>query len=77
MDFVGAGWTMSHATGWPKPWKKKFILSALAGIPPSRQDKRYWQNIDYPISLYDNLKKQQTNMNIIIGSAIGRFYRRN
>lgn len=77
MDFVGAGWTMSHATGWPKPWRKKFILAALAGNPPSRQDKRYWQNIDYPINLYDNLKKQQTNMNIFIGSAIGRFYKRN
>ncbi|MDB5022123.1 MAG: hypothetical protein JWQ28_3250 [Pedobacter sp.] len=76
MDFVGAGWTMSHSTGWPKPWRKKFILSALAGIPPSRQDKRYWQNIDFPISLFDSLKKRHINMNIIIGTMIGRFYRR-
>lgn len=77
MDFVGAGWTMSHATGWPKPWTKKFIQAALAGNPPSRQDKRYWENIDYPISLYPNMKKQHTNINMLIGTAIGRFYRRN
>jgi hypothetical protein len=76
MDFVGSGWTMSHATGWPKPWRKKFIWSALSGNPPSRQDKRYWNNIDFPINLYDTMTKKYTNVNIAIGSVIGRFYRR-
>jgi hypothetical protein len=77
MDFVGAGWTMSHATGWPKPWTKKFLLSALAGNPPSRQDKHYWKNIDYPISLYNSSLKNRIKTATFIATLIGRFYKRN
>ena len=43
MDFVQSGWiAMSHATGSPKPWNKKFLLSAIKGMPPSRAEKAYW-----------------------------------
>jgi hypothetical protein len=77
MDFVGAGWTMSHAAGWPKPWRKRFILSALAGNSPTRQDKQYWKNIDHPISLYNGLYARSIRTKIFIATLIGRFYKRN
>jgi hypothetical protein len=77
MDFVGAGWTMSHATGWPKPWRKKFILSALAGSPPSRQDKHHWNNVESPISLYKAYYLKTTRVKIAAATLIGRFYSRN
>lgn len=77
MDFVGAGWTMSHATGWPKPWKNNFILSALNGNPPSRPHKNYWNNIHKPIRLYNNLYTKIIKLQLLIATSIGRFYRRN
>jgi hypothetical protein len=77
MDFVGAGWTMSHATGWPKPWKNKFILSALSGNPPSRPHKNYWNNIKEPIRLHSNLFTNLRKVEIFVASFIGRCYRRN
>lgn len=76
MDFVGAGWTMSHATGWPKPWNNKFILSALKGNPPSRPHKHYWNNIEHPVRINSKLKIRYKKAAIIIATIIGRFYRR-
>ena len=77
MDFVGSGWTMSHATGWPKPWKNKFILSALKGNPPSRPHKNYWNNTKEPISLHSKLYASLMKIQILVAASIGRFYSRN
>jgi hypothetical protein len=76
MDLVGAGWTMSHAVGWPKPWRKKVLLSAFSGNVPSRQDKQYWKNIYNPIKVYDTLYVFRKKTEISIATFIGRFYRR-
>jgi len=76
MDFVGAGWTMSHAAGWPKPWKNKFIISALSGNPPSRPHKYYWNNIREPINLHGSLYTSLRKADIFVATLIGRFYRR-
>lgn len=77
MDFVGAGWTMSHATGWPKPWKNRFVLSALGGNPPSRPHKNYWNNTKKPLRPHSNLYTALVRAEIFVGSLIGRFYKRN
>lgn len=76
MDFVGAGWTMSHAAGWPKPWKNKFIISALNGNPPSRPHKNYWNNLKEPINLHSNFYTNIRKAEIFIAALIGRCYRR-
>lgn len=76
MDFIPSGWTMSHATGWPKPWNNKFILSALKGNPPSRPHKHYWNNIEHPIRINSNLQIRYEKAAIMIATIIGRFYRR-
>lgn len=77
MDFVGAGWTMSHATGWKKPWNNRFIVSALGGYPPPRPHKHYWNNINYPIVLHKEIYIKVIRFEIFIASIISRFYRKN
>jgi hypothetical protein len=77
MDFIGAGWTMSHATGWPKPWNKNFTLSALNGNPPNSPHKNYWNNISGQITLYGNMYTRLVRADLMVASLIGRFYRRN
>ena len=76
MDFISGGWLMSHATGSPKPWNKKFILSALNGKPPTRAEKAYWENVDGPIKCYPAFKVKSKRISILLSSFIGRFYAR-
>lgn len=76
MDFIHGGFTMSHATGSPKPWKKQFIMSALKGNPPSLADKLFWENVGLPIKTFNTTTIKQTNISIKVASFIGRFYRK-
>jgi hypothetical protein len=76
MDFIHGGFTMSHATGSPKPWKKNFIISGIKGNPPSLADKAFWNNIDLPIKTFSGSTIKITNLSIKIASFIGRFYRK-
>jgi hypothetical protein len=76
MDFVGSGWTMSHAAGWPKPWKNGFLISALKGNPPSRPHKSFWKNISEPIALHTKFYISFRNLEILLATFISRFYRR-
>ncbi len=76
MDFIHGGWTMSHAVGSPKPWKKKFIGSALKGSPPSLTDHRFWLNVDGPVACYSSNQIVLKRISILTGNFIGRFYRR-
>jgi hypothetical protein len=76
MDFTYGGFTMSHAVGAPKPWRKPFVLSGLHGNPPSLADKAYWSNVQSPIQLYTNKEIRIKTIAIRITSFIGRFYKR-
>jgi hypothetical protein len=76
MDLAYGGWTMSHAVGSPKPWKKKFILSALKGNPPSLTDRSYWLYVEGPVSCYSSVTIKLKRLSILIAAFIGRFYRR-
>lgn len=76
MDFEGAGWTMSHATGWPKPWNNIFTFSALKGCPPSRPHKHFWNNTLSPIKLFPHNTIALKKTDILIATIIGRFYHR-
>ncbi|MDQ1085601.1 hypothetical protein [Siphonobacter sp. SORGH_AS_1065] len=77
MDFVPGGWTMSHATGFPKPWRKNFLLSAFQGVPPTRADKAYWAYVEEPVCLYKSYDIVRKRIALRIASFISRFYRRN
>jgi hypothetical protein len=76
MDFIHGGFTMSHAIGGPKPWRKNFILSALKGIPPSIADKTFWLNVGLPISTFNYGTKIYIKYAIKVASFMGRFYRK-
>jgi hypothetical protein len=77
MDFIYAGWVMSHATGTPKPWKKNFFRSAvLDANSPTISDQTYWSNIDGPISPFSNSTIKAKQFSMLFGGFVGRIYRR-
>ncbi len=76
MDFLPSGFIMSHATGTPKPWRKRMLRSALGGTPPSLADKGYWRNSLSPIRLYSSSDYKAHMIDLRLGAAIGRFNKR-
>ena len=76
MDFTVGGYTMSHAAGGAKPWRKRMLASALRGIAPSLPDKAYWQNVSHPIRLYSASAMFLHRCDMIGGSAVGLLVRR-
>ncbi|MGA0556477.1 hypothetical protein ACO2Q8_07495 [Larkinella sp. VNQ87] len=76
MDFIAGGFTMSHALGAPKPWKKQYIRSVLMGNAPSTPDKNFWKNTLGPIKTFGNNRIKYKKLTITLASFIARFYRR-
>jgi hypothetical protein len=76
MDFIDSGFTMSHAIGSDKPWRKKFTKSALNGVAPSKADKGWLEHCSGPIQVLLPLQITIKKLDLTIGSAIGRFIRR-
>jgi hypothetical protein len=74
MDFIYGGWTMSHAVGSPKPWKKNFLLSWLKGRSPSLAEKAYWLNTTGPIKSHQPVRVRIKRASILLTSLLGRFY---
>jgi hypothetical protein len=76
MDLIYGGWTMSHAVGSPKPWRKSFFIFALKGKPPSLAEKAYWLNIYGPIKCHNLVTVKIKQVSILLATFIGRFYSR-
>ncbi len=76
MGFVHGGFTMYHSAGGSKPWRKKFLRSALAGVPPWNGDKHFLKMAEGPIRIYSPRKLTQRRLLCALASLIGRFYRR-
>ena len=76
MDFIPGGFTMSHAVGSPKPWRKNYLLSALNGSGPSAADKAFWDNAAAPIEVFPPFVIRRRRATIRLASLIGRFYHR-
>jgi hypothetical protein len=74
MDLRPGGFTMSHAVGSPKPWRKKYLISALRGIKPSAADKAFWENAETPIPAFPAVVVRNRRAMIRLASLIGRFY---
>jgi hypothetical protein len=74
MDFVHGGFTMSHAIGAPKPWKKNFFTSSFKGIGPTMADKRFWANSKGPIECYSKNTLRIKRLSMIFATLLGRFY---
>jgi len=76
MGWVTGGFTMYHSVGSPKPWRKKFLRSALAGNPPSNGDKHFFLMADGPLHPYSSGKLRWLRISLNISSLFGRFNRR-
>jgi len=76
MDFQPGGYVMSHSAGDIKSWRKSFIWQALKGRAPSRADKEFMRNTQTPIKIYSAPQLATRRLGVMVGSAIGRFYRR-
>lgn len=75
MGFAAKG-ILPHALGSDKPWRKRYIRSALRGRSPTQADKAFWRYISSPVCPYSQTRILFTRVAISISAAIGRFYRR-
>lgn len=76
MDFKPGGYVMSHSAGATKSWRKHFVWEALNGRAPSRADKEFIRHTQSPIQIYSRPQLAMRQASLLVGSAIGRFYRR-
>lgn len=76
MDFARGGYTLSHATGSPKPWRKRMLLSALQGRGPRSADRAFWKHVEHPIRLYPAPRVRLARLDLALGAAVGRIIRR-
>jgi hypothetical protein len=76
MDFTPGGYVMSHSAGDTKSWRKNFLWEALNGRAPSRTDKEFFRHTQAPIKIYSGSQLATRRAGVMVGSAIGRFYRR-
>ena len=76
MDFRPGGWTMSHALGPEKPWRKRYVRAAMAGRPPSLADRAFWFHASKPIPVFSSFAAAWRRRTLALGGAIGRYYRR-
>ena len=76
MGWIPGGFTMYHSVGGAKPWRKKFLVSALRGIPPSNADKHFLASAFGPIQPYPPNSLKRMRHFARWASFIGRFYRR-
>ncbi|HEV8716578.1 MAG TPA: hypothetical protein VGX03_27635 [Candidatus Binatia bacterium] len=74
MDFKFGGYTMSHAIGPAKPWRKSMIADALRGRRPSLADRSYWRSTEAPIRLYSPAKLLRKRAALLIAAGIGRYF---
>lgn len=77
MDFEPGGYVMSHATGVPKPWARRFLLEAiLNGQPPRRADREFWAVADGPLPLFSPWLIRRRRASLTAAAALGRLLRR-
>jgi hypothetical protein len=78
MDFQhgGGGYIMSHAVGSGKPWNKQFVRTVFRrATAPSRADKEFFQNVEFPIRLYPSAVLRIKRLSLLTASCLGRFMR--
>jgi hypothetical protein len=76
MDFRPGGWTLSHAIGPEKPWRKKFLRAALAGRAPTPADHAFWQHASAPLPAFSARAASRQRTRLSLAGLLGRFYRR-
>jgi hypothetical protein len=74
MGFKNSGFSaMAHAVG-VKPWKKRYIHSALHAMPPCFAEKAFWSFAKEPIRIYSDPFLKRMRLQLALAAGIGRFY---
>jgi hypothetical protein len=76
MDMSPGGYAMSHALNGAKPWRRRYLLDALRGLPPDAANKEFWTYVSAPIEIVPAWRRRRAVCALGIAAAIGRFYRR-
>jgi hypothetical protein len=76
MDFAPGGYTMAHAVGRPKPWRKQFFVRALNGIQTSSADKGWLANTKGPIRVLNSGTRFWKGIDLKLGALTSRFVSR-
>ncbi len=76
MGFSGGWIGLPHAIGSAKPLRRHYLREALAGRPPRRADKEYWDCANSPIAVYSDLRIKTKKYTIALASLVGRVYSR-
>jgi hypothetical protein len=76
MGFKPGSYLMAHSAGDKKSWSKRFVWEALNGRAPSRTDKEFIRYTQSPIKIYSGPQLAARRLGVMVGAAIGRFYRR-
>jgi hypothetical protein len=76
MGFISGSEAMQHAVGSPKPWRKKMMVCAIRGVPPTDADKAFLACLSDPIRPYNALSLAKRRLICRVGALIGRFYHR-
>ncbi len=76
MDFRSGGAVMSHAAGGAKPWRKRYLRSALVGVPPTQADKNWLNNTHRPVPVLAGNQRFLLQSQVRVASALGRLIRR-
>ena len=76
MDFRPGGWTMSHALGAEKPWRKKFLRAAFAGRTPTPAEREFWVHAAAPLAAFPARTVAWRRRTLALAALLGRFYRR-
>lgn len=76
MDFRPGGWTLSHAIGPEKPWRKNLLLAALGGRAPTPADHAFWEHASSPLPAFSARVAAWRRSMLSFACLLGRFYRR-
>jgi hypothetical protein len=76
MSFIPGGFTMFHAVGAPKPWRKQFLTAVLKGVRVNNGDRHFLACADGPVHAYSASHLKFLKIQAAIAGLIGRFYRK-
>jgi hypothetical protein len=76
MGFIHGGFTMFHAVGAPKPWKKIHLSRLLKGCSPSLADRDYLRFTNGPITQQGPVKRLLARLDYGLAAGFSRFYSR-
>ncbi len=78
MGFEPGDACLPHALGPGKPWTRRYVAEALAGLPPRGVDKAFWQHAGAgPIAAFPAATVAAKKKSLRLAAALGRFIRRN